>query len=245
MIVVAGSLKKSGSGWLFNMTNELLGQEGKDDVRSLRDRKRNHDLIRGENCQTNVRKPGNVLRLLGLHFQGHSFVVKTHSRLSPVLHALSRTEVCRPIHSIRDPRDVVLSLLDHATRLREAGTPNSIASIESFEESLSYTKHLLDSQTVWLTSPHVCTVQYESLIMDPLKQMERVAEFLGLDPSTETLKAIVNRYVGSGNKNVVDAHRMHFNKGRADRYQEEMSEDELNRCNQALGPWLTKLGYSL
>lgn len=50
MIVLSAGLPKSGTGWYYNLTNDLI-VAGLDDAHAVRERYKLHDILDGENCR--------------------------------------------------------------------------------------------------------------------------------------------------------------------------------------------------
>ena len=241
MIVVSASLKKSGSGWYFNMTNDLLVQAGHADVRALRARYGLGSVLKEDNCRINP-KGVNLARLLAPHLRGHTFVVKTHAEPTPSLRLLMATGVTKATYVYRDPRDVVLSVLDHGARVRKEGKTNVLAQFERVEETVRYVKQLLSAWEAWTRMDRTLTVRYEDLVADTPGQLDRLAGFLGLDVTEEALHSVAARYEQS-NLDAVVQDRLHFNKGIVGRFRSRMSPEELDLCTEQLGPYLKRMGY--
>ncbi|HLT46453.1 MAG TPA: hypothetical protein VK002_04425, partial [Rubricoccaceae bacterium] len=87
MLIVSASLKKSGTGWLYNMLNDLLVAAGHEDSRALRDRYGLDDVVKGGLCHAHPRWPL-IRRVLPLLRRGETLAVSTHSGPNPELLAL-------------------------------------------------------------------------------------------------------------------------------------------------------------
>ncbi len=243
MIVVSASLKKSGSGWYFNMTNDLLVRLGHQDVRALRSRYALESVLREDNCKINP----NVVklsRLMPLHLRGYTFVVKTHAPLTPSLRLLMAMGMVKATYIYRDPRDVVLSALEHGERVRKAGTSNVLAELHSVAEAARYVTTLLRDWEGWTKSPHTLAVRYEDLLADTPGVLKRLAEFLALEATAEDIESVVARYA-QGNQDAVTRNRLHFNKGVVGRFRSQMNASELALCQKQFGPYLQKMGYAV
>jgi hypothetical protein len=242
MIVISASLQKSGSGWYFNLTNDLLVAAGHDDVRALRERYRLYDALEDENCRVNTR-PGPLLKLYRLHRRGHTFVVKTHAPPTPGLRLLLALGAAAVTYIYRDPRDVVLSALDHGREAREADPANALARLHSVEDAARYVAGLLDPLEGWRRRPETLLVRYESLRADPAAELRRLARHLRLDVDDGAIEGIVGRY-DRGTLGEQERRALHFNRGVVGRYAEELSASERAACERLLGPHLERLGYA-
>jgi hypothetical protein len=242
MIVVSASLKKSGSGWYFNLTNDLLAATGGDDVRALREEYGLHDVLQGENCQVNPR-PLQLARLYRVHRRGHSFVVKTHAAPTPSLRLLLRMGAAAATYIYRDPRDVVLSALDHGRRARVEAPQNVLARLHTVEDAARYVRTLLDEVDAWTRRSDVLLVRYEDLQADPAAEVRRLAAHLRLEVDDGTAAALVGRY-DRGALSEQERRHLHFNKGVSGRFAEEMSAADRAVCDRLLGRHLARLGYA-
>lgn len=242
MIVVCASLKKSGSGWLFNMTNDLLVQAGHQDVRALRRDYGLEAVLLEDNCRVNPNGV-NLARLLPAHLQGNTFAVKTHAGPTPSLRLLMALGIAKTTYIYRDPRDVVLSALDHGKRVRNAGQANVLAALQNVEDAVHYVRPLLDDWEAWTRTRQALMIRYEDLVDDAGGVLDLLAGFLQLDVSEADRRAVVARYA-SKNQNTVVQQRTHFNKGVTERFRSQMSPEELALCQNQFGPYLQRMGYA-
>lgn len=242
MIVVSASLKKSGSGWFFNMTNDLLVQAGHQDVRALRAAYGLESVLREQNCRINPRLIS-LARLLPLHARGNTFVLKTHAGPTPSLRLLMAMGIAKATYIYRDPRDVVLSALDHGERVRQAGKPNVMAQLHSVEDAVRFVEPLLGDWEAWTKTNHTLLVRYEDLLHDTLGQLHRLAAFLRLDVSQEDLHRVMARYA-QANQDAVMRENLHFNTGIAGRFRSKMTPEELDLCTKQFDPYLKRMGYA-
>ena len=244
MIVLSAGLPKSGTGLLFNLTNDLLEQTGHIGVRRLRENHHLEDLLEFHNCLIDTFSWNAARRLLPLHWRGHRFVVKTHGGPNPVMRVLSRAGILRATYLYRDPRDVVLSAIDHGRKLREQGQTHTFAKCRSLEDTIPFAMRWLVRTTPWMRARNVLCMRYEDLIGNPIRQMEKLAAFLDIDPGAaginlETLYRAYDIRDGSSSKK----NALHLNRGIAGRFRNEMSVKDLARCNQAFRDYLPLLGY--
>ena len=242
MIVVSASLKKSGSGWYFNMTNDLLVQAGNQDVREVRRAYGLEGVLLEDNCRINPNIV-NLARLMRPHRQGNTFVVKTHAGPTPSLRLLMNRGMIKATYIYRDPRDVVLSALDHGARVRKAGKANILAEIKTVEQAVAYVATLLRDWDGWTATPHTLLVRYEDLVADTWGELKRLVAFLAVDITEDRLRSVAAPYQ-KDNQDSVQKSRLHFNKGIAGRFRSQMSADELALCAEQFGPYLQRMGYA-
>lgn len=238
MIVVSAGLPRSGSGWIFNLTNDLLVRAGHQDAHWVRDRYRLGRFVTAHNC--NVGKPGPLkLAILAVpHLLGNSFVVKTHRKPTPALKRAMALGLAKCTYIYRDPRDVVLSAIEEGQRMRARGVSRAFAKIGSVEESVEEVRGWLRTWDHWMAEDRVLHVRYEELRNEPLKQCARITRHLDIALSDDEVNRIVSKYK-SGSK-VTGAH---FVKGQSGRYRQVFSSEQIQLCNQALKDYLEKMGY--
>ena len=144
-----------------------------------------------------------------------SVVIKTHGAPDKrVMEAVARGEIYASA-VIRDPREIALSLLDHASRSRSLGIPD----FAEFE-SLADTFKALDDQFgrrlgLWMQSDNVLLLTYDEIAFDTESAVRRIIKQLrvSVDPAA-VMSALPER-----------ADVEQFNKGAKKRYETEMPEE--------------------
>ena len=247
MIVVSAGMPKAGSGWYFNLTNDLLIAAGHQDVRSVRDRFHLDAILKHHNCLIG-RPILPRLALLGIpHLMSNTFVVKTHSGPTPSLRYLMTRNVARATYIYRDPRDAALSAYNHGQRLREKGHEHTFARLETMEMTIFVAREWLQTWEQWTRLENVLVTRYEDLLADPLNEAKRLSRFLSLGLGAEDLVRIVEAYQmdGAPEKDSHLSQGLHFHKGRIGRFREVLTGEELALCNEQFGSRLRNMGYPL
>ncbi len=247
MIVISAGMQKAGSGWYFNLTNDLLIAAGHQDVRDVRSRYHLDQLLRHENCSIGELTLLKLLRLLLLHFQGNTVVVKTHGHPIWPLRWLLQLGLFQVTYIYRDPRDSVLSVLDHGNKVRETGGKSvGFAKLDTLERAAN---KALDWLSVWdqwqqLHQTHpILLTRYEDLVADPLSEVQRLIDFLNLNVSLDVAKQIVAKYQPDAETFDESAEKLHFNQGISGRFQSVMDEHQLAVCHDYFGDYLARMGY--
>lgn len=244
MIVISAGMEKSGSAFYFNMVNDLLIAAGKNDVREIKKRYHLESMLELKNCNIRELTWEKLLTLCKLHFLGKSFVVKTHFPPTGLLKFFITLRVMKAIYIYRDPRDVILSAVDHGKEHRTKGLLGEyFARFVTVENSISMIKDYLAVWEKWIKFKKVLPVKYEDLVSDPLEELKRAADYLNIDIGTDGLEKIIKKYRQENLKNL--GFPLHFNKGKPGRYKEVMSKEEMELCNKHLGHYIEKMGYSL
>ncbi len=223
----------------------MLIAAGEEDVRNIRGEYNLEDILKYYNCNVGKLSWKKFKRLLIIHFIGKTFVIKTHNRPTKTAEWLINQKIVKATYIYRDPRDVVLSALDHGKRIRGKGLNHTFASCSTIEGTIPKVTTWLDKNAMeWLRLTGVLLVKYEDLISDPVSQLTRLACFLELDETRIDFKRISTRYEGNNLDNNMKGH-LHFNIGIPGRFRTVFNEEDLNICNQHFARYLEKMGYSL
>ncbi|MDH5681656.1 MAG: sulfotransferase domain-containing protein [Spirochaetota bacterium] len=262
MIIISAGMQKSGSGYYFNLVNDLLVALKKQDVREIKKNYQLESVLNHYNCNILPTKE-NMERLIPPHKDGNYFVVKTHSGLNEEIKNFSLEKICKCLYIFRDPRDVILSAMDHANRSAEE---KQFQDFKTFEDGLKSIKSLLENWEKWYLFSDRLMVKYEDLLDDPIKEIKRLSEYLSLDVSGIDLDNLVKKYSTKdlkekklgftglkplsheGQMNEIQedektVRSLHFNKGETRRYETELSQEEKDRFNELYGDFLEKMGY--
>ena len=242
MIVLSSSLRKSGSGWYYQLTNDALMSTGELDSRVVRERYDLHHVLRYANCH--IHPSGrNLYSLLKPHFKGESLVVKAHSGPRPTLLGLIAIGWIKVTYNYRDPRDVVLSMLDHGRRVRESNPRHRLAQLDSVEDAARLVqRELAMGWVLWKRLGCALMVRYEDLYEDPQNEVRRLSEFLQLNLSVSVVQSIVERYsIKTATEKVKSD--MHLNRAKIGRWRQALSQKELDVCRRYLGELVEEMGY--
>lgn len=246
MFILSVGMQKSGSGLLFNLTNDLLVFDGQSDVRKVRESYKLDDLLKYHNCNMGELSSDKINRLLELAGVEKTFVVKTHSGIQPHVTDLINQGRLKATVIYRDPRDVVISAMDHGKKIRENGENHSFASCTTVEITVDAVKGWLNKSIIpWLqfAHPNVLIMKYEDLIAHPVLELQRLCQFLGINAGKEILWAVFARY-NSENMDEFTKDFLHFNEGKIGRFRNVLSVAEADYCNQAFESYFTLMGYS-
>ncbi|MBN1953997.1 MAG: sulfotransferase domain-containing protein [Anaerolineae bacterium] len=247
MIVVSAGMQKAGSGWHYNLINDLLVAAGCQDARAVRERFHLHAVLKHHNCLIG-RPLWPKLALVSIpHLMGNTFAVKTHSAPTPSLKWLMARGAARATYIYRDPRDVVVSAFNHGKKLRAAGETHSFARLETVEAAIQATAEWLDVWRAWAACENALLTRYEDLLTDPLAEMHRLADFLGLSVPAAEMERIVAAYqAGSSGAEAKTPPKqgLHFNQGVAGRYAAALSDEQLALCQRQFGGDLPRMGYA-
>jgi hypothetical protein len=243
VIVLSAGMKKSGSSWLFNMTNELLVHCNYDDAFVIRESYPKLQYVMSkQNC--NITNPTwKTWARLSLPMLRHTFVVKTHFPPTPSTKILMAAGLVKVTYICRDVRDVVLSALDHGRKSREKGNfQEDLAQLNSVDEAIDFVAEELSIWNQWIHCPNVLIVRYEDLVAEPLQELTNLAKFLGLSVSDEDLRKLTSRYDRT-NLDGTLRERVLLNEGTRGRYKEMMNQSQMELCHKKFGSYLERMRY--
>jgi hypothetical protein len=235
MIVISSSLPKSGSTLIANYQEDLLQTvEPRNGQQQLR-------AAFGGRFIGSLSAP-TIARLLFIHARYGSVVVKTHSSVNPLIAALIRSGVARATYCYRDPRDVILSAIDHGARSRRGDDPSgAFREFETIGNSIPQVQGLVSRWQSWHRFGRVHFIRYETLMDDKLGHLQALSDYLNWRLPDEQLAAIVDRH--DPKKKRGGSHN--FNKGTTFRYKTEMSAEDIARCSTAFHDILASYNYEL
>ena len=144
----------------------------------------------------------------------------------------------------RDPRDVVLSAIDHGKKIKEEGLNHTFATCSTIESTIPQVELWLRTTIPWMDLKGILLFKYEDLLSDPVLQLKRLSNFLRIDVDEQDIRNILDRY--DYNKLENDAKDyLHFNVGRAGRFHGMMDKKDLDACNRVFSPYLERMGYDI
>ncbi|RME59924.1 hypothetical protein D6779_03200 [Candidatus Parcubacteria bacterium] len=241
MIIISAGMQKAGTGWYFNMINDILVAAGHQNVRQIRERYRLHSILKYQNCNMGRLLFPKFALLMLPHISGHTFVVKTHEAPTPTLRLLTKAKITKSLYIYRDPRDAAVSAFEHGVKLRKAGETHSFARLETPELAIQAARRWCSIWEAWSQFPSTLLVKYESLVHNPRHEIARLVEFLGVNLSLDVLDKIVTNYQRDRTSDKSDI--LHFNKGIIGRYREILTREQQELCQTELNSFLSKMGY--
>jgi len=236
MIIISSSLPKSGSTFICNLEIELLKISDIEQGRDIAQQKlKTHFGGRYFDRIGLI----TLLRLLHLHKKHGSFVIKTHSGPDWALRFLINKNFAKATYSYRDPRDIVLSTIDHGNKSRN-GIWKPHPYFEKFtdvESALPKVKRILKNYHRWKKYGKVHFIRYEDFMQDKQREIKRLVNYLDLGIEEDK----VTRLIARREKN--ESASYNFNKGTIFRYKNEMNALDLKRCENVFQEFLKECKY--
>ena len=164
-------------------------------------------------------------------------VVKTHTPPTPYLQALIEQGKVKVTFCFRDPRDMILSAIDHRRRSENDEKP-VFTEFTTVLESLDTARWWCQMACDWIQSELPLLFRYDSIVKRPGDQIRRLGDYLELFVEDEIIDQILtseqqSRRIGNNE----------FNRGQLVRYPLEMTRTETEACNRELGDLIERLGF--
>ncbi len=244
MLIVSAGMEKSGTGWYFNLTNDVLVAAGHSDSRQIREQYGLHSIMEHFNCNIGKLTASKLLGFKAPLQDGKTFCVKTHGGYTSDLADFMQDEQVKATYIYRDPRDVVLSLLDHGQKARDKSEAHVFGTIRTIQDAVDWVNtKLIPIWEQWASADGVLMVRYEDLFDFTLEEMKRLCDFLDIKLSDQELLVIASEYAPVNHKTFWKK-GLHFNKGQKSRFVSEMKKTEIELCNRHFSPYFGRMNYS-
>lgn len=243
MLIVSAGMQKSGSAYIYNIINDLLIECGGADARIITKKYGLDHILRWQNNNVEDLDFNISKRLIRIGKKEGKFVVKTHNPPTIAQRFFMTIGNLKTVYIYRDPRDVLLSAVDHGNRILANGESHTFAEMVKFEDAFKFIEEWIGVYYAYKKSRNSLMVKYEDLYMFPEKVVQNVCSHLNIAPSNETITTVLLKYNKDNPNAILNA--LHFNKAKVGRYKEEMSSDQQLVFKQKLGKDLLKMGYEL
>ncbi len=242
MLILAVGMPRAGSGWHYNLTHDLMLTAGARDAREIRRRYRLGRILTEVNCNIGALTLRRLAMVMIPSLLGNTFTIKLHAGPGRVALPLIRHGHIQPTYIYRDPRDALLSAYEYGQRALKKGRPNAFSHLDTIEKAIEFMAEYVRYWEAWTAIPQCHTVRYEDLKTRYAAEARRLAEFLGVNADSPPAKAVIERYrpdqARPGDRG------LHFHKGVSGRFREALTPAQQQRCLEAFGETLVKMGYA-
>lgn len=242
MIILSIGMPRAGSGWYYNLTNELMLATGHQDGRQIRKRYHLQRILTEVNCNIGALTPRRLSAVLIPSLMGNTFVVKAHAAPTPFALRLIRRGLIRPAYIYRDPRDAMLSAYENGQRALQKGRPNAFSHLTSFEAALEFILEYVRISRAWVAVEQVLHTRYEDMLAVYQPEAERLAGHLGLQAEDPTVQGVIVKFQPAAAAQP-EQKGIHFSQGKTGRFRQKMSQEEQAILAERLGPYLEEMGY--
>ena len=243
MIILSVGMPRAGSGWYYNLTNDLMLASGAQDAHQIRQRYRLQGILTEVNCNIGALTPRRITAVMIPSLLGNTFVIKAHAALTPYARFMIQRELIRPSYIYRDPRDAMLSVMENGQRALQRGQPNAFSPFAEFEAALHFMVEYLHIWESWMGCRQVLLVQYEDLLLDYETETGKLLDFLALDRNQPQIQAVIEKY--RPEKAQPDQKGIHFSHGKIGRFRQKMSPEQQALMADRLGAYLVRMGYAV
>ena len=245
MLIISAGLQKSGSALCFNIINDMLIENGYSDVREIRADYKLEDVIIADDCFVGQLNLDNFKRLLKPLHDGKTFVIKVHNFPSKDFFGYLRDNVLefeiKYFYTVRDPRDVIVSAMDHYAK-----NPSAFFAFNSLESSIVAAVDYFEQALKWKSFNDAKVYKYEDFADNIDILIQEISHNLSLS-SENNYEDINHKYNKNNQKNWNQETKkfgtLHFNKGQRYRYNKELIPDDVDLLNKSIGNYIVRLGY--
>lgn len=242
MIILSVGMPRAGSGWHYNLINDLMKTTGAVDARLIRERYGLQPILTEVNCNIGVLSARRLAWVTVPALLGNTFVIKAHAGPTSASRLLQRLGLLRITYIYRDPRDAMLSAYEYGQRALNKGRPNAFSHLTDFQKSLDFIMEYVRIWEKWVNEKNVLIARYEDLLMNYDHELTRLVAFLKLNGKKPELQKVIDGYrpgAGEGQQG------LHFYKGKIGRFREFYSAEEQTLLNQKLAPYLARMEYEV
>jgi hypothetical protein len=242
MIVLSVGMPRAGSGWHYNLIHDLMATTGCAEAREIREKYHLQGILTEVNCNIGVLSARRLAMVTVPALMGNTFVIKAHSSPTWGSRLLQRLGLLRSTYIYRDPRDAMLSAYDYGQRALKKGHPNAFSYLTDFQKSLDFILEYVHIWEKWVKEKDVLIARYEDLLSNYDDEVAHLVPFLKLDPGNLDVQKVINSY----RPGVADGQQgLHFYKGKIGRFRDAYTAEEQAVMNEALRPYLERMGYPI
>jgi hypothetical protein len=240
-MILSVGMPRAGSGWYYNLTQDLIIAEGGIDAKEIRSKYNLKRLLTEVNCNLGTLSFYRLIPALMPIFFEPSYVLKLHAERRPLADLFIKLGVIKPTYIYRDPRDAALSAYEYGQRMSKKGLQNAFTPLTTIEKAIEFMTFYIEVATGWLNSKQTLSVKYEELKQNYHHEISRLGDFMSIDLTRDNVKEVIEKYQ-PGDK---PQHHpgLHFVKGTVGRHKEFFTESQLALCEQYFGAFLSEHGY--
>jgi len=241
MIILSVGMPRAGSGWYYNLTNDLMLTNGAQDAHQIRKRYHLQGILTEVNCNIGVLSARRVLMVMFPSLLGNTFVIKAHAAPGGIALKAIQWHQIRATYIYRDPRDALLSAMENGQRAIQRDKPNAFSPYAEFEDALRFMTGYLKVWEAWERVKGALLVRYEDLLTNYDDEAEKLCEFLKLNPKSNENAEVIDKY--RPEKAQTDQKGLHFRHGKIGRFRTKMDDQQQARMAERFAPYLSRMGY--
>lgn len=240
MIILSVGMPRAGSGWHYNLVQDLMRTTHCDEAADIRARFHLSGILTEMNCNIGVLSARRLAMVAVPSLLGKTFVIKAHSKPTRWSRLLTHWGALRITYIYRDPRDALLSAMDYGKRTLDNGRPNAFSHLSDLTRGMAFMDGYVEIWRKWMQQRGVLTQRYEDLLSNYDVEVARLVVYLGLDASAADVRKAV---VKNQPERAHDGQRTHFFKGKIGRFRQAFTAAEQELLLQRYGSVLPQMGY--
>ena len=246
MIILSVGMPRAGSGWYYNLTNDLMLTSGAQDARRIRKKYHLQGILTEVNCNIGALTAKRLLPVLVPSLTGNTFVIKAHAAPTRLATLFIGMGLIRPTYIYRDPRDALLSALENGKRARQQDRVNAFSQLIDFETGLTFMLEYLTIWEKWIQNNRTFHTRYEDFLTNYTSEVQRLLKFLDLEkiaPKDEQIQAIIAKYRPESTP--IGQKGLHFSHGKIGRFRKNMTAEQQEILAEQMGRYLSQMGYEI
>jgi hypothetical protein len=252
MIILSVGMPRAGSGWYYNLTNDLIVKTGNQDAHLIRQKFHLQGILTEVNCNIGALTPRRLLLVLIPSMLGNTFVIKAHAAPTSLARWLIRRNQLRAAYIYRDPRDAMLSAYEYGQRGLARGQVNAFSHLVDFNAALNFMMEYVHISEAWLDMPAVLSTRYENMLDQYDIEADRLVKFFKLDAPGKSrlsnpsqLKSILQEVIDQyqPEEATSDQKGLHFSKGKVGRFREKWTPEQQAILAERFGHYLQRMNY--
>ena len=243
MIILSVGMPRAGSGWHYNLIQDLVIASGGKNARDIRKDFHLESILTEVNCNISALTLRRLFSVLPASLAGNTFVLKAHSGATAVSDLFIKMGWMKTVYIYRDPRDAMLSAMDFGKRTLDKGHPNAFSHLTDLDMSLDFILKYCVIWESWINRKSVLSARYEDLLNDYDNETTKLTDFIHLDKRNKLINDVIEKYRPGQAKEGKDG--LHFFKGQIGRFRERFTLEEQKRISDKLAKYLPKMGYDL
>ena len=243
MIILSVGMPRAGSGWHYNLIQDLVIASGGKNARDIRRDFHLESILTEVNCNISALTLRRLFSVLPASLAGNTFVLKAHSGATTVSDLFIKMGWMKAVYIYRDPRDAMLSAMDFGKRTLDKGHPNAFSHLTDVDMTLDFILKYCVIWESWINRKSVLSARYEDLLNDYDNETTKLTEFIHLDKRNQLIIDVIEKYRPGQAREGKDG--LHFFKGQIGRFRERFTHEEQKRISDKLAKYLPKMGYDL
>ena len=241
-LILSVGMPRAGSGWYYNLTQDLIVAAGFKDAREIRKRYHLESVLTEINCNIGALTIHRLILVLVPALLGNIFVIKTHAGMTQLARFFIEREVIKPLYIYRDPRDAMLSAYEYGERSRISSKTSAFSQLTTVEDAITFMQDYVEISKTWLACHEALHTRYEDLLLDYDNEIKRIVQYLNLDGENRLLKEVIENYRPGGVKS--GQRGTHLVKGKIGRYKDKITLEQQSLCLKVFQPYLEEMGYT-